>query len=449
MLMRADDLNPQSIIATLSKFAQAKEEKQSSQRVSAITHIKALWPTLSCESRVALILVQSSVRSSIKVVDQGSRVNQSPERAVRSPAGPQRQPSWSLTVNRRLVAVATLEGRLSRHGGLEGREVISAGGSDEGQECPAYPRVRRGLKQAKGGAVEAGDLCAFSNAQEHYVETMNEEQAEQESRYLTEKMTIFHDVVENTRVSLRRQEDELYVTAAGSSTKSVTTTRTNSSRRTKERLAELKVEKDLLSRKMDVEFQAELLRLELETRKAMAVDQLHDEEELSPSQRSPCHDRSRQHRRYSRYNRYSHRCSSRSQFSRCSQRYSRRSHSTTDTQRNENNCQNFNKFANWYKKDPVAHWQRGSVVQVADTPKSYVVQDDSGARYQRNSRHVRSATVPTDSEDPSDATPQVEPDRSKDVPRTFTETGDVITRSGRRIPNNKVLPGVTFASFVK
>ncbi|ELU16472.1 hypothetical protein CAPTEDRAFT_214243 [Capitella teleta] len=61
----------------------------------------------------------------------------------------------------------------------------------------------------------------------------------------------------------------------------------------------------------------------------------------------------------------------------------------------------------WYKKDPVAHWQRGSVVQVADTPKSYVVQDDSGARYQRNSRHVRSATVLTDSEDPSDATPQV------------------------------------------
>lgn len=85
----------------------------------------------------------------------------------------------------------------------------------------------------------------------------------------------------------------------------------------------------------------------------------------------------------------------------------------------------------WYKKDPVAHWQRGSVVQIADTPKSYVVQDDSGARYQRNSRHVRSATVPTDSEDPSDATPLVEPDRSKDVPRTFTETGDVITRSGR------------------
>ncbi|ELT87846.1 hypothetical protein CAPTEDRAFT_205626 [Capitella teleta] len=73
---------------------------------------------------------------------------------------------------------------------------------------------------------------------------------------------------------------------------------------------------------------------------------------------------------------------------------------------------------------------RGSVVQVADTPKSYVVQDDSGARYQRNSKHVRSATVPTDSEDPSDATPQVEPDRSKDVPRMFTETGDVITRSG-------------------
>ncbi|ELT90831.1 hypothetical protein CAPTEDRAFT_185402 [Capitella teleta] len=35
----------------------------------------------------------------------------------------------------------------------------------------------------------------------------------------------------------------------------------------------------------------------------------------------------------------------------------------------------------WYKKDRVAHWQRGSVVQVADTPKSYVVQDDSGARY--------------------------------------------------------------------
>ncbi|ELT89774.1 hypothetical protein CAPTEDRAFT_185405 [Capitella teleta] len=61
----------------------------------------------------------------------------------------------------------------------------------------------------------------------------------------------------------------------------------------------------------------------------------------------------------------------------------------------------------WYKKDPVVHWQRGSVVQVADTPKSYVVQDDSGARYQRNSRHVRSATVPTDSEDPSDATPLV------------------------------------------
>ncbi|ELU02790.1 hypothetical protein CAPTEDRAFT_215573 [Capitella teleta] len=85
----------------------------------------------------------------------------------------------------------------------------------------------------------------------------------------------------------------------------------------------------------------------------------------------------------------------------------------------------------WYKKDPVAHWQRGSVVQIADTPKSYVVQDDSGARYQRNSRHVRPATVPTDSEDPSDATPLVEPDRSKDVPRTFTETGDVITRSGR------------------
>ncbi|ELT87253.1 hypothetical protein CAPTEDRAFT_206030 [Capitella teleta] len=75
--------------------------------------------------------------------------------------------------------------------------------------------------------------------------------------------------------------------------------------------------------------------------------------------------------------------------------------------------------------------QRGSVVQIADTPKSYVVQDDSGARYQRKSRHVRSATVPTDSEDPSDATPLVEPDRSKDVPRTFTETGDVITRSGR------------------
>ncbi|ELT94871.1 hypothetical protein CAPTEDRAFT_205373 [Capitella teleta] len=84
----------------------------------------------------------------------------------------------------------------------------------------------------------------------------------------------------------------------------------------------------------------------------------------------------------------------------------------------------------WYKKDPVAHWQRGSVVQVADTPKSYVVQDDSGARYQRNSRHVRSTTVP---EDPSDATPLVEPDRSKDVPRTFTETGDIITRSGRNI----------------
>ncbi|ELT96416.1 hypothetical protein CAPTEDRAFT_203053 [Capitella teleta] len=313
MLMRADDLNPQSIIATLSKFAQAKEEKQSSQRVSAITHIKALWPTLSCESRVALILVQSSVRSSIKVVDQGSRVNQSPERAVRSPAGPQRQPSWSLTVNRRLVAVATLEGRLSRHGGLEGREVISAGGSNEGQECPACPRVRRGLNKRRE-ALSKLVICvtAFSNAQEHYVETMNEEQAEQESRYLTEKMTIFHDVVENTRASLRRQEDELYVTAAGSSTKSVTTTRTNSSRRTKERLAELKVERDLLSRKMDVEFQAELLRLELETRKAMVVDQLHDEEELSPSQRSPCHDRSRQHRRYSRYNRYSHRYSRRS-----------------------------------------------------------------------------------------------------------------------------------------
>ncbi|ELT90047.1 hypothetical protein CAPTEDRAFT_206421, partial [Capitella teleta] len=51
-------------------------------------------------------------------------------------------------------------------------------------------------------------VTAFSNTQEHYVETMNEEQAKQESRYMTEKMTIFHDVVENTRSSLRRQEDD-------------------------------------------------------------------------------------------------------------------------------------------------------------------------------------------------------------------------------------------------
>ena len=65
------------------------------------------------------------------------------------------------------------------------------------------------------------------------------------------------------------------------------------------------------------------------------------------------------------------------------------------------------------------------MVDIPDKPRSYVVQDDTGARYERTSKHVR-PTVPTpDKETSSQSLPLHQ------SPVTPEGDGSSVTRSGR------------------
>ena len=86
----------------------------------------------------------------------------------------------------------------------------------------------------------------------------------------------------------------------------------------------------------------------------------------------------------------------------------------------------------WYQKDPTKpRWEQATVVQTADQPRSFIVQDDAGAQYQRNSRHIR----PAAREPSTELSPEtdVSPDRRAEVPQPQEQraTESCITRSGR------------------
>ncbi|ELU09910.1 hypothetical protein CAPTEDRAFT_192305, partial [Capitella teleta] len=51
----------------------------------------------------------------------------------------------------------------------------------------------------------------------------------------------------------------------------------------------------------------------------------------------------------------------------------------------------------WFQKDPNRpRWEEATVLQVTDQSRSYIVQKEDGAQYQRTSRHVRPAAQKQD-----------------------------------------------------
>eukprot|EP00914_Ancora_sagittata_P006444 GHVO01013020.1.p1 GENE.GHVO01013020.1~~GHVO01013020.1.p1 ORF type:complete len:276 (-),score=20.11 GHVO01013020.1:451-1278(-) len=69
----------------------------------------------------------------------------------------------------------------------------------------------------------------------------------------------------------------------------------------------------------------------------------------------------------------------------------------------------------WFQKLPQSTWEPGTIVNVEEEPRSYTVQDNAGAQYNRNQKFVRPAAVPS-------ATPTVT--RSGRVSRPPKRYGD-------------------------
>ena len=89
----------------------------------------------------------------------------------------------------------------------------------------------------------------------------------------------------------------------------------------------------------------------------------------------------------------------------------------------------------WFQKDPnQSSWQPATVVEVAQQPRAYLVQDDAGSRYQRNSRNVRAAEnaalVEERDTQPTSPTPNKSSHRPSDIPDAHRD-GGTVTRSGR------------------
>ena len=80
----------------------------------------------------------------------------------------------------------------------------------------------------------------------------------------------------------------------------------------------------------------------------------------------------------------------------------------------------------WFQRNPdKGGWEPATVVDIPDKPRSYVVQDDTGARYERTSKHVRPAVPTPDKETSSQSLPLHQ------SPVTPEGDGSSVTRSGR------------------
>ena len=81
----------------------------------------------------------------------------------------------------------------------------------------------------------------------------------------------------------------------------------------------------------------------------------------------------------------------------------------------------------WMQKDPSKPtWEPATVVSVSEKPRSYVVQDETGMQYQRNSRHIR-----PDQGNQNPAEPTATSTAEQPVEETLRDPSVVVTRSGR------------------
>ena len=96
-------------------------------------------------------------------------------------------------------------------------------------------------------------------------------------------------------------------------------------------------------------------------------------------------------------------------------------------------------------KDPVYlqsnnKWQPGTIVDVADTPRSYIVKTQDGGTYRRNRRFIRkdaeNKTTPVQAPEPPTAAEPHPADATSSTP-TLTEQPIITTRSGRVVRRPK------------
>lgn len=76
------------------------------------------------------------------------------------------------------------------------------------------------------------------------------------------------------------------------------------------------------------------------------------------------------------------------------------SHNKAITKKQQQMCENYNKISKnspefetdqnvYFKKDPQGKWTLGKIDRKLSLPRSYMVEDRNGARYRRNSKHIR------------------------------------------------------------
>ena len=95
-------------------------------------------------------------------------------------------------------------------------------------------------------------------------------------------------------------------------------------------------------------------------------------------------------------------------------------------------------------KDPVhlqrnGKWQPGTIVDVAATPRSYIVQTQDGGTYRRNRRFIRKDadnTTTVQAPEPTTAKPH-QADATPSTPSQTETPGVITTRSGRVVRRPK------------